>query len=325
MTPPTPETRSSEPQADSQASSRPLFRSDEQGGLTPARGPADAQPGPHLAAANAALQAFVEHKAYPCVGAKAAVSRGSYVLSIYPSLGDVSAAGTTAEDIRWFGEHADGVDDSFATFVAVFSEASVPDDAGFESMLWAYLQAMHRADAAHAGWDPSVSPDPADPDFRYSIGGTAFFVIGMHPNAGREARRFPFPAIVFNLHRQFEKLRAEGQFEKMRTVIRSREESLAGEPNPVLADHGERSEASQYAGLAHPPGWRPPFEPLTDAADHADPADNGGAGSTSTNHPGQENEEPSHDHPRHAAAPSDRRSAGEQSCPGRNGQGDAGR
>jgi FPC/CPF motif-containing protein YcgG len=242
-----------------------LFRCDGSGGLTAVDGPPDALPGPHIAAANAALQAFVEHSAYPCVGAKAAVSRGSYVLATYPSLGDVSSAGKAAADVRWFGEHADGIDDSFATFLAVFSEASVPDDAAFERMLWAYLQAMHRADAEHAGWDPAVSADPAEPDFRFSVGGTAYFVIGMHPNAAREARRFPFPAIVFNLHRQFEKLRAEGRFERMRSVIRAREADLAGAPNPLLADHGERSEATQYAGLAHPPGWRPPFEPVADA------------------------------------------------------------
>lgn len=241
---------------------RPLFRCDEDGGLRSIRGPTDLQPGPHLAAANAALQAFVEHKAYPCVGAKAAISRRSYVLSIYPSLGDTGTAGETAADVQWFGEHADSIDDSYATFVAVFSEANVADDRAFEPMLWAYLQEVHRADAAFARWDAAVSPDPSDPSFRFSVGGHAYFVIGMHPNAAREARRFPFPAIVFNLHRQFEKLRADGQFEKMRSVIRAREADLAGGPNPVLADHGDRSEASQYAGVAHPPGWRPPFEPI---------------------------------------------------------------
>lgn len=253
-----------------------LFRCDAEGRLVPVRPGGSDEPGPALAAVNAALHAFVEHGSYPCVGAKAAIARCSYVLGIYPALDDVASAAAAAADARWFAAHASEIDDSFATFLAVFRSASIADDASFESALWAYLQAMHRADPD--GWDPSVSSDPADPGFRFSVGGSAFFVIGMHPNASREARRFPFPTIVFNLHSQFEALREEGQFEKMRTVIRGREEALAGEPNPLLADFGGSSEAAQYAGVAHPPGWTPPFEaeapgggcPLRDRDDHED-------------------------------------------------------
>lgn len=237
-----------------------LFRSTPDAGLEPLGPGGDA--GPALCATNAALQAFVSHSAYPCVGAKAALARRSYVLAVYPSLTDPAAAFDTAADLRWFGRHADEIDTSFATFLAVFAEAGVTDDEHFEAVLWQYLQAMHHADAPHAAWDPSVSRDPGDPDFRFSIGGSGFFVIGMHPNAGREARRFPFPTMVFNLHTQFERLRAEGRYERMRTLIRAREETLAGEPNPVLADHGTSSEAEQYAGVAHPPGWTPPFRPV---------------------------------------------------------------
>lgn len=234
-----------------------LFRCNNDGRIVSVRPGQSDDPGPALAAVDAALHAFVEHGSYPCVGAKAALSRHSYVLGIYPSLDDAASAAAAAADARWFAAHASEIDASYATFLAVFRSGCITDDASFEAALWGCLQAMHRADPDD--WDPSVSSDPADPGFRFSLGGSAFFVIGMHPNASREARRFPFPTIVFNLHSQFEALRDAGRFEKMRTVIREREEALAGEPNPLLADFGESSEAAQYAGVAHPRGWKPPF------------------------------------------------------------------
>lgn len=55
--------------------------------------------------------------------------------------------------------------------------------------------------------DRRVSSDPDDPHFSLSFGGEAFFVVGLHPNASRPARRFSRPAMIFNLHDQFEELR----------------------------------------------------------------------------------------------------------------------
>lgn len=274
--PPAGSTQGNPARTEDQRSDSGLFRCDTEGRLVSVRPGGSSEPGPALAAVNAALHAFVEHGSYPCVGAKAAIARCSYVLGIYPALDDTGSAEAAAADARWFAAHAAEIDDSFATFLAVFRSATIADDASFETALWTYLQAMHRADPDN--WDRSVSSDPADPGFRFSVGGSAFFVIGMHPNASREARRFPFPTIVFNLHSQFEALREEGRFEKMRTVIRGREEALAGEPNPLLADYGKSSEAAQYAGVAHPPGWKPPFEaevpggscPMHDRNQHED-------------------------------------------------------
>jgi FPC/CPF motif-containing protein YcgG len=65
-------------------------------------------------------------------------------------------------------------------------------------------------------WDPSVDSDPESPHFSLSIGGKGFFVVGLHPNASRKARRFKYPSFVFNLHAQFEKLREEDRYETIR-------------------------------------------------------------------------------------------------------------
>ena len=65
--------------------------------------------------------------------------------------------------------------------------------------------------------------------------------------------------MVFNLHDQFETLRAEGKYEGMREKILVRDEALAGSRNPMLARHGDASEARQYSGRAVDEAWRCPF------------------------------------------------------------------
>jgi FPC/CPF motif-containing protein YcgG len=74
------------------------------------------------------------------------------------------------------------------------------------------------------------------------------------------ARRAPLPTLVFNPHAQFEELRAEGRFDGMRTTIRRRDEDLQGFINPMVADHGDSTEALQYSGRHHASGWEPPLE-----------------------------------------------------------------
>jgi FPC/CPF motif-containing protein YcgG len=48
----------------------------------------------------------------------------------------------------------------------------------------------------------------------------------------------------------------------MQTKIRTREVALQGIVNPMLAEHGEVSEARQYAGREVPTDWECPFERL---------------------------------------------------------------
>ena len=105
-----------------------------------------------------------------------------------------------------------------------------------------------------------MSDDAAQPHFAFSHAGTAFFIVGLHPGASRIARRAPLPMLVFNLHEQFERLRADGGFDRMRTAIRTRDTRLQGGVNPMAQDHGDDSEARQYSGRAVEPTWEPPFQ-----------------------------------------------------------------
>ncbi|MEO7234920.1 MAG: guanitoxin biosynthesis heme-dependent pre-guanitoxin N-hydroxylase GntA, partial [Lapillicoccus sp.] len=128
----------------------------------------------------------------------------------------------------------------------------------FEALLWSALQHLHDND--ETAWAGGVASDPDSPHFAFSVAGTAFFVVGLHPNASRVARRAPLPTLVFNLHEQFEQLRASGRFERMRDTIRDRDERLQGSVNPMVSDHGTGSEARQYSGRAVDDSWLAPFE-----------------------------------------------------------------
>jgi FPC/CPF motif-containing protein YcgG len=65
--------------------------------------------------------------------------------------------------------------------------------------------------------------------------------------------------LVFNDHFQFEKLRAEHRFERMRDTIRERDSKLHGSTNPMVSDYGAHSEASQYSGRNVPSDWKCPI------------------------------------------------------------------
>lgn len=142
----------------------------------------------------------------------------------------------------------------------LFEEEATLSEEAFEATLWARLQSLTDKDE----WlgqepDPRVGVTPDDPHFSLSFGGEGFFVVGLHPGASRPARRFERPALVFNLHDQFEQLRAQGRYEKLRESIIERDVALAGFANPMLARHGTVSEARQYSGRAVGEDWVCPF------------------------------------------------------------------
>ena len=133
--------------------------------------------------------------------------------------------------------------------------------------MWDRLQSLSDKDE----WlgqpvDPRISLDPDDPHFAVSFAGEAFFIVGLHPNASRPARRFDHPVMVFNLHDQFERLRAEGRYDPLRNTIMKRDEQLAGSMNPMLAEHGEVSAARQYSGRHVEDDWVCPFSRKSEAA-----------------------------------------------------------
>ena len=206
------------------------------------------------------LHAMIADPAFPCLGAKSALARGTLKVLVCHSL----ASGW--DDVRIHSEliewaHAYRADPGgLRSLAAVFDGPEDLTEEHFEAAMWERIQSFADKDEWRGQlYDHRVSSDPSDPHFSLSFGGEAFFVIGLHPNASRPARRTPRPTLVFNLHDQFERLREEGRYERMRERIIERDVELAGNPNPMLARHGEASEASQYSGRMVGADWQCPF------------------------------------------------------------------
>jgi uncharacterized protein len=206
------------------------------------------------------FQSFIKASDFPCVGAKAALARGALKITIAD---DIRSAWNDLpiheELLAWTREYCRDPT-GLRSLAIVFKNPVDLSEAEFERFVWERLQSLADKDAWRGQpYDPAVSSDPTDPHFSLSFGGEAFFVVGLHPKASRPARRFPHPSVVFNLHEQFERLRAEGCYERFREQIIARDIALAGTPNPMLRRYGEASAAAQYSGRAVPDGWECPF------------------------------------------------------------------
>jgi uncharacterized protein len=213
----------------------------------------------------AAVEEMVAHPEYPCLGARSVFRRDAATLVVLDDLTDTSEGGSLDTLGATLGQYAQEVDPDgdLVSFVACFRGPVPDEERDFESLLWGALQHLHDHD--DAPWAEGVAADPENPHFAFSIAGTAFFVVGLHPNASRVARRAPVPTLVFNLHEQFERMRSDGRYERMRDTIRRRDTELQGFLNPMVSDHGKSSEARQYAGRVVPADWAPPFEPDAEA------------------------------------------------------------
>ena len=210
----------------------------------------------------AEFRAFIADSRFPCLGAKAALNQGGIRTIV-------------ARDIRSDDDDLlillSLVDHSrrcrrpsrlFRSFAVLFENRAELSEKQFERVLWSRLQSLSEIDAAMGfGPDPRVARDPDDPCFAISFSGEAYFVIGLHPHSSRPARRFMTQALVFNLHDQFDRLRAEGRYGKLKAAINARDRTISGSVNPMLADHGTLSAARQYSGRAVREDWRCPFRP----------------------------------------------------------------
>lgn len=205
-----------------------------------------------------AFKAFVRRKSYPCLGAKSALSRHALHCLCAEDIRHVADDGRIAACVQTFAANAKE-NDVFLSLAVLFPGSPLLSELEFEQALWHRLASIHAIDRVQHHWDNSVSNDPASRNFSMSVGGRGFFVVGLHPGASRIARRSQCPVMVFNLHSQFEQLRAQGRYENLRATIAARDFAFSGSRNPMLAAFGQRSEARQYSGRIVGDDWVCPF------------------------------------------------------------------
>jgi FPC/CPF motif-containing protein YcgG len=215
---------------------------------------------------------FIGDNAFPCVAAKGALSRKHLPCLVSEHLAyaddDQHILRFVYDFIGAFRQSRE----SLYSAAIVFMRPEISGEEMFDHLLWQKLQSLSTLDAGRFSYDSRVSADPGSPDFSFSLGGEAFFVIGLHPASSRAPRRFKYPAIVFNPHVQFETLRKMKRYEKMKRIVRQRDMRFSGSINPMLSDFGNQSEARQYSGRAYSHGWECPLKVTHgDIADHSSP------------------------------------------------------
>lgn len=201
---------------------------------------------------------FIQDTTFPCVGAKSALNNDRVQFIVLSKLGGDNAE-PLLNALEDFIRGLDPDRTKLSSFIAIFEDAPL-DEVEFESALWTELQNLHRLDATRFSWDSTVSDDPTDPRFSFSVCGHGMFIVGLNPNSSRFARRAPHAALVFNLQSQFQALKETGVYDKMQHIIRERDIALQGSVNPMLANFGSDSQARQYSGRQVPSDWVCPFK-----------------------------------------------------------------
>ena len=203
------------------------------------------------------LQTMIGDTLYPCNAAKGVLARSNIEVCVVDQMTSKKAAETVQARLETFSQQPVK---ELVSFIVAFNDQPIYCEHQYDSLFWNFLQQLHEVDAPFNPWDEQVSSDPNDPNFSFSVGGEAYYLIGLNPHSSRKARRFPVPAIVFNLHRQFEALRRGGKYGRLRDTVRANDVRYSGSVNPMLQDFGSASESVQYSGKAHEEGWQCPLQ-----------------------------------------------------------------
>ncbi len=204
--------------------------------------------------------AYIRNKAFPCVGARAALADNNIKCIVADHMA------CPKDDLTILQFLYDFVDDYrkskklFHSAVIIFKEPVYCNEEMFDRLLWQRLQALADLDAQKHDYDKRVDANPASANFSFSLKEEAFFIVGMHPSSSRRTRQFKHPCLVFNPHAQFEKLRKTNRYERMKKVVRKRDTAYSGSVNPMLRDFGESSEVYQYSGRNYDDKWQCPLK-----------------------------------------------------------------
>ena len=194
---------------------------------------------------------YVMKPSFPCFMAKSVSRIGLMRMHITPSINDIEDIRRTKENMYDFIDEYRKRPTRLSSFALVIKEEKYKDFNFFENAFWDFLQKLNHEDKKFYPHDQNVSSKVHDNDFGYSIKSEAFFILALHPESPRLARRFKYPTIIFNPHAQFETLRHKGLFKKVRDAIRLKDKLLQGEINPMLNDFGEKTEVFQYLGKSY--------------------------------------------------------------------------
>lgn len=193
---------------------------------------------------------FIQDSSFPCFMAKSVAKIGLMHTHTIEAFGLNEIKKTQSKLYQFINEYRKRPD-RLSSFALIIKNTQYNDFNLFEKYFWHFLEKLHHLDKRNYLPDQNVSSQVEEDNFSYSIKSEAFFILALHPQSPRWARRFKYPAIIFNPHAQFEALKVRGLFNKIRDAIRIKDKLLQGFFNPMLSNFGERTEVFQYLGKTY--------------------------------------------------------------------------
>lgn len=203
---------------------------------------------------------FLSTNGFPCVAARESLKKDQIKCMVANHMGCPSDDHTILEFIYNFVDDYRKSLKSFHSAAVIFKGPYIDDEQIFDKFLWSRLTALSELDKQKYAHDSRVNENPESKDYSFSLKAEAFFILGLNPASNRHARQFKYPTLIFNPHAEFEKLRKEDRYNKMKNVVRDRDMVYSGSVNPMLQDFGEASEVFQYSGIRYSTDWKCPLK-----------------------------------------------------------------
>lgn len=205
------------------------------------------------------IKNLITQKNYPCVAALSSFYKQDYEVNTYSKMGQLHQRPQLRNDLLSYLAQYLETKSTYFTFWAVFEDSFFNDEEHFEAGLWDELSALTSEKTKAFDQDPRFSSDPTDKRFCFSLGGKAFFVVGLHPQSSRDSRKFPWPTLVFNVYEQFDQLMQKDLYQPMIQQNRKRDVQFQGNINPMVEQYGDDWESIQFSGKKNPGSWKCPF------------------------------------------------------------------
>jgi len=218
------------------------------------------------------IEEYMDHlkeKSFPCVAAHEAAIKNTIRCYVADHIACPHNDLQILNFLYAFVDEYRTVEEGYHSSAIIFKNPRILSEEMFDMFLWQRLQALADLDATNYPYDSRVSSNTNSPHFSFSLKSEAFYIIGLHESSSRKARQFKYPALVFNPHAQFQKLREDNHYQKMQRIVRSRDVLYSGSVNPMLADFGTSPEVFQYSGREYEATWSCPLKlKHADTTDH---------------------------------------------------------
>lgn len=210
------------------------------------------------------ISRFVMQKNYPCTAAIQSVARNESIYGQFENFGSGQSGRQLRAELQKFIQQQQANNSTYLSYWAIYEGQNLFSEDDFEIALWQELSHLTSEQTKNQDWKDLAKANPTEKSFSFCIDGHEFFVVGLHPQSSRLARRFPKPAIVFNVFKQFENLEKSGQYESIKKLIRERDVRLQGSVNPMVENYGDQWEAIQFSGKKNESQWKCPFHFIKD-------------------------------------------------------------